>query len=337
MVIPILIIIAVTALVSLLLTWILVWQLDKRRVLDVPNERSNHTKPVPRGGGIAVMTVILLSFIAAGLHHGEMVWTNYPIFVSAFVLALVSWIDDVRSMKALFRLLIQLIIISIATYSFFDNTLIFRGLVPEQLDKILVILLWVWFTNLYNFMDGIDGITGAQTIFITAGIIFIALYSDADGSYAFYAASILGASLGFLFWNWHPAKIFLGDVGSIPLGFLCGWLLLSIAAEGYWVCAIILPLYYLLDSTYTLLKRAVQRKKIWQAHSEHFYQRAVRSGMHPVDVVHAISYTNGLLVGLAYLSTSDYAPNILMLVFSLIIVIILMVRLKPKHIDHVDY
>ena len=121
-------------------------------------------------------------------------------------------------------------------------------------------------------MDGIDGIAGIQTLSIGLGIYIIgAINMPFDASHG-QALVLAAAAIGFLAWNWHPARIFLGDVGSIPMGFLVGWLLLNLASNGFWQAALILQFYYLVDSTLTLIKRIMKGMVVWQPHKEHFYQ-----------------------------------------------------------------
>ena len=117
---------------------------------------------------------------------------------------------------------------------------------------------------------------------------------------------LAGAGAGFLWWNWQPAKVFLGDVGSIPLGLLIGWLLLTLAVNGYWLQAIILPLYYFVDATLTLLQRLGRGEKFWEAHKRHYYQQAVQKGMSHSRVAASILLGNTILVVLAV--TSTHAP-----------------------------
>ncbi len=148
-------------------------------------------------------------------------------------------------------------------------------------------------------MDGIDGITGGESVMVAAGIALVAVLDyHMPQEIGFYASIIVAASLGFLIWNWHPASIFLGDIGSVTLGFILGWLLLEIGLRGHWVEALLLPAYYLADSGYTIMQRLFNGEKIWQAHSEHFYQRAVRGGETHAQVVKIILALDALLIGL---------------------------------------
>jgi len=176
-------------------------------------------------------------------------------------------------------------------------------------------------------MDGIDGIAGVEAIGIGIGIYAIGVvFMPAAAGYG-QALAVAAAMAGFLLWNWHPARIFLGDVGSIPLGFLLGWLLLDLAARGLWQAALILPLYYLADASLTLVRRLLRGAVIWRAHREHCYQIAVQRGRSHATVARAIALANAVLVGLAFIAAwpSD-APALpwLMLAAAAIIVALLM-------------
>ncbi len=155
-------------------------------------------------------------------------------------------------------------------------------------------------------MDGIDGISATEMIGIGIGLCLLAVI---DGTFpnplSVYGLIVAAAGCGFLWWNWHPAKITLGEAGSIPIGFLTGYLLLLAATSGYAYPAAILPAYYLADGTITLFKRLYQGKKIWQAHSEHYYQRAVRNGRRHDAVARYVFGINLLLILLATLSALD--------------------------------
>jgi len=170
-------------------------------------------------------------------------------------------------------------------------------------------LAWLWFINLYNFMDGIDGITGIETLVITLGIIVLAQITDgAPDTLQGPALVIAATAVGFLIWNWAPAKIFMGDVGSVPLGFVLGWLLLDLAGEGYVLAALILPGYYLTDATVTLFSRLLRGEKIWQAHRQHAYQQAVQNGLSHGSVSIRVALAGMALIALAAASTAQPWP-----------------------------
>ncbi|MFZ0695385.1 MAG: glycosyltransferase family 4 protein [Alphaproteobacteria bacterium] len=282
--------------------------LRERAILDHPNERSSHATATPRGGGIAVIAVLLAAWAGIALFTIPIAMPApmVPVLVAAGSLALVSWLDDLRGVAPALRLLIQIAAATTALGAL--PGLVFQGVLPPDLDWAVTVLIWVWFINLFNFMDGIDGIAGVETAAIGLGLFLIGvLFAEPVPGFTLYALSLVAASLGFLRWNWAPAKIFLGDVGSAPLGFLLGYLLLSAAAAGHWVPALILPLYYLADSGITLGRRLVHGEKIWQAHASHFYQRAARaSGSHGA-VVRAIAAADALLIILALAAARGFA------------------------------
>ena len=270
--------------------------LVRRAILDRPNERSSHDTPTPRGGGIAVVAVLVPAWIAAALLGGAAVpWTALG---GVLLLAAVSWRDDLKSLGILWRLGAQILAVA-AGLAAIDG-LVFRGILPAWLDALAAGFLWLWFVNLYNFMDGIDGIAAVETASIGGGVALVVLGAAmGPAGAAAWGIVLAAAALGFLPWNWQRAKLFLGDVGSVPLGYLAGWLLLSLAAAGAWKAALILPLYYLADAAITLLRRLKRGEKVWQAHREHYYQRAVQGGMSHASVVKAVLAGNLALAGLA--------------------------------------
>lgn len=281
-------------LISLLGTKLTILALRKRTVLlDIPNLRSNHRAPTPKGGGIAVITALIICLLVADI--------SYEVVLSLLLLAAISLLDDLIGVPVIVRLIVQVFAVAIPLSAMPDA--IFGGIFPNWLDKTIVGLLWIWFINLFNFMDGIDGLSATEMICIGIGLCFPAVLTGAfPDSLSIYGLIITAAACGFLWWNWHPARIFLGDVGSVPIGFLLGFLLLIAIRDGYVYTALILPGYYLADGTITLIRRLRQGKKVWVAHSEHYYQRAVRSGRSHESVVRYIFGINLLLILLATLS-----------------------------------
>ena len=287
-------------LLSLAATGLILAQLRRRAIFDHPNERSSHAAPTPRGGGIAVIAVLIAAWYVPALPDPDP--TLIAVVLGAVALAVLSWIDDLISLPPAGRFLAQAAIVAATLASFRGDGLVFQGLLPPALDIAAAGLVWLWFLNLFNFMDGIDGISAIEANGIGIGIALLAYLEPTVGLDPWLGASAAAAMLGFLWWNRPPARIFLGDVGSIPLGFLLGWLLLKAAAAGHWAPALILPLYYLADATVTLLRRAVRREKVWQAHREHFYQQAVRHGRDHGVVSAAVAGANLALIVLAVLA-----------------------------------
>jgi UDP-N-acetylmuramyl pentapeptide phosphotransferase/UDP-N-acetylglucosamine-1-phosphate transferase len=160
----------------------------------------------------------------------------------------------------------------------------------------------LWFVNLVNFMDGLDWMTVVEVVPITAALGAIGLFGYLPWQETVISLALCGATIGFAFFNRPVAKLFLGDVGSLPIGLLLGWLMLILAGSGARTAAMLLPLYYLADSTITLLRRAVNRESVWQAHRSHFYQRATDRGFRVIEVVTRVFVVNILLAALAFVT-----------------------------------
>ena len=271
-------------------------------ILDKPGNRSSHSVPVPRGGGIALITVTLLGWLTlSNVGLGHILEVNI-ITSMTMLIAIVCWFDDVGNLSVRTRLCTQILVVG-TSIVLIPIDFMWSGTFTHTLEMLAVAVVWLWFINIFNFMDGIDGITGVETISICTGIALTLgfLGSSADFS---YLAIVLGAcTLGFLIWNWQPAKLFLGDVGSIPLGFLVGWLLIELAVAGQWAAALILPGYYLVDATLTLLYRAVRLEPVWKPHKQHFYQRAVAGKLTHSQASRAVIITNIWLISCSLLSS----------------------------------
>lgn len=275
-----------------------------RAVLDRPNERSSHAEPTPRGGGLAVMAPIVVVWLIWAV-AAPMPLELALVPVLAALLAAFSFVDDLRGLPAWARLLAQIAAVTPMLVLLPAEMQLFQGLLPVPVDRVLMGIAWLWFINLTNFMDGIDGISAVEAAAIGLGLLvalaLIGLYMEV---LAPYAAAILGGALGFLYWNRPPARLFLGDVGSVGLGYLIGFLLIALATSGYWQVALILPLYYLADATITLGRRALNGEKVWRAHRGHFYQRAARAMGGHLPVLRVVAALNLLLVASAAYAAS---------------------------------
>jgi len=251
--------------------------LQRRDIVDRPNARSSHTRPVPRGAGLVVIPVAAAAWgLGAAATDGQP--AQYGMAALALALCALSFRDDMRPLPVWLRLGAQALAVAVGLALLDADARVAQGWLPVWADRLLAGLAWLWFVNLYNFMDGIDGIAGVETLVVSLGLVAVALLVGAPPAAWWPALALAGAAAGFLAWNWPPARLFLGDSGSVPLGYLLGWLLLSAAAAGHWAAALILPAYYWTDATLTLLKRLFRGAKIWQAHREHAYQHAVQAG-----------------------------------------------------------
>lgn len=271
--------------------------LHRFRIYDAPRTRASHAHPTPRGAGMAVVPLAALAWIAGDLVDGRLGPTA-PGAGLALVLAGISAVDDVRGLPPAPRLLAQVAVVA-AGMAMFEGGPVLQGLVPLWLDRVLAALAWLWFINLFNFMDGIDALAGAETIVIAGGLAVVGLLAGRPADAWMPALWLVAVAAGFLVWNRPPARIFLGDSGSVGLGVLLGWLLLHAAAEGHWAAALILPGYYWADASLTLLRRLLRGAKIWHPHREHAYQRAVRAGWPHGRVSGVIAGTGAGLTGLA--------------------------------------
>lgn len=279
----------------LLLPW-----LRGRAMLDRPNERSSHKVPTPRGGGLAVIVVLVAALWAIQIASGVPPWRMAVLTAALAALAAVSWIDDRDGADWRLRLALQFVAATAGLAAIGIAPLADRLGLPIWLVGAVLALGWVWFINLYNFMDGIDGITGVETASIGVGLVVLSVVTlGAVAGQALAGLALAGVSIGFLVWNWHPARVFLGDVGSVPLGYVVGGLLIEAVVAGHWAAALILPLYYVADATLVLLIRARSGLKPWQAHRSHFYQRAHQGGLSHAQVSTWIGLGNVALIVLA--------------------------------------
>lgn len=273
-VVPSLVALAIAALISALITRTS-RPLLQRYALARPNARSSHRIPTPQGAGIAVISATLLvaSMWAA--------WANIAIppalVIATIVIALVGFADDIVSLPVLVRLVLQAACVGAVVFTAPETARIVPAL-PLALERGLILLAGVWFVNLVNFMDGLDLMTVAEVVPVTSALFLLGWLGDLSWPAALIATALCGAMLGFAPFNKPVAKVFLGDVGSLPIGLLLGWCLLELAWHGQPAAALLLPGYYLADSTITLFRRIARREQFWSAHRSHFYQRATDNG-----------------------------------------------------------
>jgi UDP-N-acetylmuramyl pentapeptide phosphotransferase/UDP-N-acetylglucosamine-1-phosphate transferase len=321
------------AVASCLLTWaltgvLLKWLIARARVA-TPTDRGMHTTAIPIGGGLAIIMSIAALWPLA---TRPLVQHDLTVLLASIGLCLISWIDDRRPLWPITRLFVQSVAVAIAISALPTDWRI-APMVPLVVEQILLGLAWVWVINLYNFMDGIDGLAGGETVAIGVGFaatvllasVLIPGMSGRPDNGLMLASIMAGAALGYLVWNWHPARIFMGDCGAIPLGFLVGWLMITLIHHRLFASALILPLYFLVDATWTLCSRLIRGAVPWQAHREHAYQQAVLFGQKPNEVVRQIMIVNVLLMGFAVASINYPIPA---MIGAAAAVLVLMIHLK---------
>jgi UDP-N-acetylmuramyl pentapeptide phosphotransferase/UDP-N-acetylglucosamine-1-phosphate transferase len=220
--------------------------------------------------------------------------------VAAIALAVLGAWDDVRPLSATVRLAVQTLAVAAVVLAGGPESRVLFELVPPWLEFVLLVVAGVWFVNLVNFMDGLDWMTVAEFVPALAFFAVLALVAgDVPPRFAL-AAALLGALLGFAVFNKPVARLFLGDVGALPIGLLVGWLVLKLAGAGALAAAILLVLYPVADATLTLCRRLARGEKVWQAHRTHFYQRATDNGFSVLEVSASVFCLNVVLAALAF-------------------------------------
>jgi UDP-N-acetylmuramyl pentapeptide phosphotransferase/UDP-N-acetylglucosamine-1-phosphate transferase len=256
-------------LMAFMVTFTLSWWLIKGnllKVLDHPNPRSLHTISVPRTGGLGMVLGILASwaFLSATL--------PFSVSFGFSLLALISFADDIFGLPVLGRLLMHGVVAV-----WFSVALLFE--VHGWMTVTMITIAVIWMINLYNFMDGSDGLAGGMTL-IGFSCYGLTAWLAGNESFAMINFCVAAAAAAFLLFNFHPARIFMGDAGAIPLGFLAATLGVTGWINGLWPLWLPVLVFspFIADASVTLAKRALRREKIWQAHREHYYQRVVRAG-----------------------------------------------------------
>lgn len=268
--------------------------------LEAPNARSMHKAPLPVGAGIAMVTTLL---VLSPWWRGAALGSHLVLLAGIAGLGAVSWIDDRRGLSPAVRLIAQAAAVGLCL-AWLPPEVRALPFLPLPIERLLLGVAWMWFINLFNFMDGIDGLAGSEAVAMTAGYLLLLAYVGVDAPLWRLALVVAASAAAYLAWNWYPAKVLMGDAGSIPLGFLLAMLMLDLALRGYWAAGLILPLYFVADATLTLFKRAVRGETPWQAHRQHAYQRAVLGGATPAAVVWRVAAANVALIGLALASVA---------------------------------
>ena len=291
---------ALAGLIAWALTWAYLRAMHARLRLQPPSTRGMHTVAKPTGAGVVFIPVAFGAW--AVIHWGDLGRVHLALIGASLFLAAVSWVDDQRGgLPPVARIACHAAAVAALLLQLDEGARVAPWL-PLLFERVALGIAWLWFINLFNFMDGIDGMAGSEAIAIALGYWLVAVSTAAGGALPDLSLLLAAAAAGYLVWNWYPARVMMGDAGSIPLGFLLGWLLIDLATRGLWAAAVILPLYFAADATFTLIARLLRGEKPWQPHREHFYQRAVLAGRTPAQVVKRVSIANACLVMLALLS-----------------------------------
>jgi UDP-N-acetylmuramyl pentapeptide phosphotransferase/UDP-N-acetylglucosamine-1-phosphate transferase len=274
-----------------------------RFALARPNARSSHRTPTPQGGGIAVVvaTLAIVGVALISTPVASSVNVSLPIVAIAIVVMTgLGAIDDVKALPVTPRFVLQAVVVAAMLYAVPEQMRVIPAL-PWWIERCLLMIGGLWFVNLVNFMDGIDWMTVAEAVPLTATLAIIGFAGGLPAYATALSLALGGAMIGFAYFNRPTARIFLGDVGSLPTGLMLGFLLLLVAGAGHLIAALIAPLYYLADATLTLLRRAARGEPILQAHRTHFYQSAADHGFTTMGIVARVFAVN---IGLGVLSVT---------------------------------
>ena len=282
----------------------------QRIALAKPNARSSHTVPTPQGGGIAVIAATIIAAAGALSLSSSAASASIPLLpllIAVIVIAAVGAADDISPIGVAPRFLLQAFSVALVIFTLPDELRV-APFMSVWIERVFLVLGGLWFVNLVNFMDGLDWMTVAEVVPVTAALALFGAFRFLPATQTVISLALCGAMVGFAYFNRPVAKLFLGDVGSLPVGLLLGWLLVELAGRGALAAAILLPLYYLANSTITLARRLIAGEKVWQAHRSHFYQGATDRGFTVSQVVAHIFAINIALAALAFVTLAAPSP-----------------------------
>ena len=300
--ISLVVLLIITTICSLILTYLLIYVMPAFGIIDVPSKRRAHLKSTPRGGGLSFVMIFSVAFPAFEYLIINSLAGAIMLMQLFIPISILSFIDDISHVFIPLRLLMHILCSCLAVMWMIHPNTILHYEIPMVLDLAIGVFALLSFLNIYNFLDGIDGITANESIHLSSTILLLCMLRydiipNVD-NIIIIATIIFGWSLGFIFFNWQPARIFIGDVGSIGLGFLLGICLLTIASASakLFVACVIAALYYIADGGMTLLIRIVKGERIWEPHLQHFFQKAVRKGQTHAFIVKRIMRCNIMLM-----------------------------------------
>lgn len=296
---------------SLLLTGVFRRYALRVRMVDIPNARSSHVTPTPRGGGVGMLLTFLAGSVLIASSSVLPLKSTMGIILACSLIAIIGFIDDHYPLSSLLRLSVH----ALSAFLFL-RTVEIPDLLPwipsgthtYGLETLILGIGLIWLLNLYNFMDGIDGIAAIEGLSVTCGALIILWINGASGAYCSWLGVLSASVAGFLVWNWPPAKIFMGDVGSGFLGFALGcFAILTSASQAINIWAwIILLAVFIVDATVTLLRRLLRGEHFWKAHRSHAYQILSRRYKSHGKVTFGVLLINTLwLFPCAFISTMD--------------------------------
>jgi UDP-N-acetylmuramyl pentapeptide phosphotransferase/UDP-N-acetylglucosamine-1-phosphate transferase len=280
-----------------------------RYLLARPNARSSHNVATPQGAGAAVTLSMLVvcgaAFLLWPYSNGQPALA--PVLAAAAALAVLGALDDAHALSVSWRLIGQILAAVAVVLWLPEDFRLLPDILPLAVERVLLVLGAVGLVNVVNFLDGIDWMTVAEVVPMTLGIAILQVMGAVPGDVGLLALALLGSMLGFAVLNKHPARVFLGDAGSLPVGLYLAWMLIFVAKADL-VAALLLPLYTVADATITLLRRLIEKEPIFSAHRSHFYQRAVARGFSVPQVTARVFMLGLVLAALAIAAALARSP-----------------------------
>ena len=310
----------------------------KKNIIDNPNERSSHSVPTPRGGGVAVVASYLLGLAFLMYNQQLVIPVGLTLMAAGFVIALLGFLDDRGHINSMLRLAIHFLVAIGVVISLggFGEVNVFNGFQLGFVANIIAVLFLVWLLNLYNFMDGINGIASIEAITVTVSMAMLYLLLNVGLNHQILLL-LAACVLGFLLWNFPKAKIFMGDACSGFLGLILGiFALIALKVDIALFCAWLICLgVFIVDATFTLIRRVVTGNKMYDAHRSHTYQILSRHFNSHTPVTLAVAAINIFwLLPIAYfVATQNYAYPELGILIAYLPLIILAIKFKAGHPD----
>ena len=307
-------------------TWAALPWLARARTAGSLGDRSDHARSTPAGGGIVPVAAVCLAWLAAGQIPGVGMDAVAAAIVSGLgaALALLSWAANRRGLPAATRVVARVLAVAVGLLTLPGP--VFQGWLPLWVDLALAGLLWAWFVDVFDGMDGTDGIATTEAVAIGAGTALVATLSLVPFAPVVLGMTAAAGAAGFLLWNWPPARVLLGGAGAgaVPFGFLLGWLLLALAAGGQWVAALLLPLVFVADAAVTLARRAVRGESPWRSHRAHFTLRLAAAVGDHARIVRRVAVADAGLIALAVVAAARPALALAALAAGVVVTAVLL-------------
>jgi UDP-N-acetylmuramyl pentapeptide phosphotransferase/UDP-N-acetylglucosamine-1-phosphate transferase len=310
--------ITVTIFLSFICTGLATWYAKRRGLLDHPGERQSHTSITPRGGGAGLVLALTVSSVWFIQADGNF-WISFAL-PGTLAISILGWWDDHSSLSARLRILVQFAVSLLFLWFLWRG-----GWAVSAFELVLAVFFLVWMTNLYNFMDGSNGMAGLQGVF--AGLVLATLFGLASENVSSMAAALLAAScVGFLPWNMGRARVFMGDSGSLALGFAIAALLVyGVAIQSFGAAvALMIMMVFLVDSSLTLAMRVIKGEQWYNAHKQHLYQQLIAHGWAHGQVVLFYQAINlvlvlpGIVIAIRFPAVAWIVASVMFAVFGLI-------------------